>query len=206
MTLAHRQGERQSPRGAREDLALMELVAAQKPLAQTQLIRRLMGRVQRATRALLRNQADADDATQLCLIELLKSAKSYRGDGSLEAWSDRIVVRTTMRYIRTRSRAAERVAGGADPDALASKTGAGAGALQEQLPRTVPEYLEQLSQSRRTALVLRHVLGHSVAEIAEITGVSPNTVKDRLLTARREFRRMIRRDLALAPRASRRSA
>ncbi len=205
MTLAHRQGEQHRPRAAREDLTLMELVAAQKPLAQTQLIRRLMGRVQRATRALLRDQADADDATQLCLIELLKSAKSYRGEGSLESWSDRIVVRTTMRYIRTRSRAAERVAGGADPDALASKAGTG-GALQEQLPRTVPEYLEQLSANRRTALVLRHVLGHSVAEIAEITGVSPNTVKDRLLTARREFRRMIRRDLALAPRASRRSA
>ena len=97
------------------------------------------------------------------------------------------------------------VAGDADPDAQQSR-GADTPALAEGLPRPVQEYLEQLSPSRRTALVLRHVLGYSVAEIAELTGVSPNTVKDRLLTARREFRRMIRRDLALAPGAARRSA
>lgn len=205
MTLAHRQGAQARAQEAREDQALMELVAAQQPIAQAQLIRRLMARVRRATRAILRDPADADDATQQCLIELLKSAKSFRGEGSVEAWSDRIVVRTTMRYVKARARAAARVAGDADPDAQQSR-GADTPALAEGLPRPVQEYLEQLSPSRRTALVLRHVLGYSVAEIAELTGVSPNTVKDRLLTARREFRRMIRRDLALAPGAARRSA
>jgi RNA polymerase sigma-70 factor (ECF subfamily) len=188
----------------------MERVVAQQPVAQAQLVRRLMARVQRATRALLCDPVEADDATQICLIELLKSAHGFRGDGSLEAWSDRIVVRTTMRYVKRRARAAERVVEGTDPDRVSAPVSAEReGPMSERLPRSVEEYLERLSTARRTALILRHVLGHSVAEIAEITGVSPNTVKDRLLSARREFRRMVRRDHSVAPKAvktTRRSA
>ncbi|MFO0571899.1 MAG: sigma-70 family RNA polymerase sigma factor [Polyangiaceae bacterium] len=59
------------------------------------------------------------------------------------------------------------------------------------------EYLEQLPEAQREALVLRHVMGYSVSEIAEATEVSPNTVKDRLLRGTREMRRLIRRDQAI---------
>jgi RNA polymerase sigma-70 factor (ECF subfamily) len=50
---------------------------------------------------------------------------------------------------------------------------------------------------QRSALVLRHVMGYSVNEIAELSDVSPNTVKDRLLRGTREMRRLIRRDVAI---------
>jgi DNA-directed RNA polymerase specialized sigma24 family protein len=49
------------------------------------------------------------------------------------------------------------------------------------------------------ALVLRHVLGYSVEEIAELTEVSPNTVKDRLVQAREQVRKTLRRELGLLP-------
>lgn len=181
----------------------MELVAACDPIAQEQLVQRLFARVRRATRSLLRNRSDADDATQECLMELLRSAGSFRGEGKLEAWSDRIVVRTTMRYIRRRNRGQERVDAEAEPDTLATAAPAADEAATFRIPRSVEEYLDHLSPPKRTALVLRHVLGHSVAEIADLTGVSVNTVKDRLRTARHDFRRMIRRDCAIAPAANR---
>jgi RNA polymerase sigma-70 factor (ECF subfamily) len=57
--------------------------------------------------------------------------------------------------------------------------------------------LAELPEAQRTALVLRHVMGYSVSEIAEMTEASPNTVKDRLLRGSREMRRSIRRDLAI---------
>jgi DNA-directed RNA polymerase specialized sigma24 family protein len=44
--------------------------------------------------------------------------------------------------------------------------------------------LSELPEARRTVLVLRHVIGWSIQEIAEYTSVSVNTVKDRLLSAR----------------------
>jgi RNA polymerase sigma-70 factor (ECF subfamily) len=65
-----------------------------------------------------------------------------------------------------------------------------------EIPRPLVEYLAELPEARRVALVLRHVMDYSVEEIAGLTATSPNTVKDRLLHARQQMRRSIRRDLA----------
>jgi len=59
------------------------------------------------------------------------------------------------------------------------------------------EYLALLPETRRVAVVLRHVMDYSVEEVAEMTEVSQNTVKDRLLHGRAQLRRLIRRDLSL---------
>lgn len=169
----------------------MQLVAANDAISERTVVDRLMARVRRATGALLRNSADADDAAQLCMMELLRSAGNYNGRGSLEAWCDRIVVRTTLRFAKSQARAHALVDGRADPDNIGDARGE---RLTDDVAGDVNEYLERLPEARRTVLVLRHVLGHSVDEIAELTGVSRNTVKDRLLTARQEFRKMIRRE------------
>jgi RNA polymerase sigma-70 factor (ECF subfamily) len=66
-------------------------------------------------------------------------------------------------------------------------------------PRPLVEYLAELPETRRVALVLRHVMGYSIEEIAELTEVSPNTVKDRLLRAREQVRKTLRRELSLLP-------
>jgi len=188
------------------DRRLMELVAADDPNAQSSLVHRLLPRVRRATRALLRDPSEADDATQLCLLEVLRSARTFRAEASIEAWSDRIVIRTTLRQAkRTRARQ-QRIESGTEPDAISGGTAADATLTAADLPRDLREYLDQLPEIRRDALVLRHVLGHTIAEVAELTGVSVNTVKDRLLTARRELRRMIRRDHVTRPRAERKTA
>jgi RNA polymerase sigma-70 factor (ECF subfamily) len=172
----------------------MELVATSDERAQRLLVERLMARVRTATRALLRNQADAEDAAQLCMLEVLRSADRFRGEheGSLEAWCDRITVRTALRYARKRRQAEAAIDGRSDPDLVAA--GSVGSQLREEIVGEVSVYLERLSQVRREALVLRHVLGYTVEEIAELTGVSQNTVKDRLVHARREFRKLIRRE------------
>jgi RNA polymerase sigma-70 factor (ECF subfamily) len=169
----------------------MQLVAARDPAAERELASRLAGRVRRMSRTILRSDADSDDAAQLGLLEVLKSAKSYRGESSIERWADRIAVRTAMRIARERRRN--------DPlDEEAPEELAAPAPDQSELQRPIADYLARLSEERRTVLVMRHALDHSVAEIAELTGVSVNTVKDRLLTARRQIRRMIRQDDVLA--------
>lgn len=188
------------------DRRLMELVAANDSNAQSTLAHRLLPRVRRATRALLRDRSEADDATQLCLLEVLGSAKSFRGAGSIEAWSDRITIRTTLRQAKRKRSQHQRIDAAAEPDTLSGGAAADSALTAADLPRDLREYLAALTGDRREALILRHVLGHSVAEIAEMTGVSPNTVKDRLVTARQEIRRMVRRDHVTHPRAERRTA
>jgi RNA polymerase sigma factor (sigma-70 family) len=59
------------------------------------------------------------------------------------------------------------------------------------------EYLSELPEVQREAIVMKHSLGYTVEEISEHTRVPVGTVKDRLVTARRNLRKLIQRDLAI---------
>jgi RNA polymerase sigma-70 factor (ECF subfamily) len=174
--------------------------AATDPVARDALARRLGPRVRRLSSSLLRSAPDAEDATQLALLEIMRSAPGFRGESTLEAWADRIAVRTAIRVARARRLAAVRSESAVEPDDLPGPTPGREAA--EELPRSILAYLHELPEARRTVLVLRHAMGYSVQEIAEYTGVSANTVKDRLLSARDEVRRMVRRELATGRRTS----
>ena len=176
------------------EVALMRAVAAREPEAEAELVRRIVGPVRARARLLTRNPADADDAAQNALVEILRSAPGYRGEGSLAGWCERITVRTTLRLQRRQDRKHGLIDAAIDPDHV-GEAGAEANLpnLREAIPGGAVEgYLAELSPDRHQALILRHVLGHSVDEIAEETGVSPNTVKDRLRMARRQVRQAIR--------------
>ncbi len=179
------------------ELELMRAVAAHEQKAEAELVHRVIGLVRSRARVLTRNSADADDAAQTALVEILRSAKSFRGEGSLAGWCERIAVRTTLRLQRRHDRAAAPIDAAISPDNVSATT------PERKLAETIPggeveQYLRELSEDRHEALVLRHVLGHSVDEIAEQTGVSPNTVKDRLRMARKQVRQSIRQREVIA--------
>jgi RNA polymerase sigma-70 factor (ECF subfamily) len=184
------------------DLELMSRAAARDVAAQKAVIRRLMSRVRRVVRALLSDSFDVDDATQIGLLEILSSAKAYKGQSALESWADRIAIRAAMRVMRDRTSRSART-DSMEPDQLASRPPLSAQSFDTA--RQVQDYLTELSDERKTVLVLRHVLEYSVDEIAELTGVSRNTVKDRLLKARQELRRLIRRELVTGAQRMRKS-
>jgi len=163
------------------------------------LTRRLRPRVQRLVASFLRNKADAEDASQAALLEILRAMPSFRGESKLETWADRIAVRVAIRAARTRRLAAVRTHETIDPDELA--TARSDETSTDELPQSLLVYLDALPEVRRTVLILRHALGYSLQEIAELTACSENTVKDRLLSARNEVRKMVRRDAALGRRS-----
>lgn len=181
-----------------EDLRLMELVAAGNSAARSAVAHRLVRRVRRLSRMLLLDEALADDVSQNSLIEILHSARTYQGRSSLERWADRIVARTAIRQARDERRRdgmTESFAG-YDTDHHGSSPST---SLREAAPRPVEDYLSRLPSAQREALVLKHSLDYTTEEIAEMTGTAVGTVKDRLVTARRQVRRMIQRDLSLMP-------
>jgi DNA-directed RNA polymerase specialized sigma24 family protein len=59
------------------------------------------------------------------------------------------------------------------------------------------EKLSIIPEKRRVPLLLHLAHGYTVREVAEMTETSPNTVKDRLKTALREFRGIMADDPAL---------
>jgi RNA polymerase sigma-70 factor (ECF subfamily) len=188
--------ESSSP-GASDDSELAARVAAGDTRARRELVQRLGARVRAIAGTILRNRADTEDAVQATWVAIFTSISSYRG-GNLAAWVARISGRTAMRHARKRSERAARTDAGSDWEQFTL----GEPPLSfpgHASPRPLLAYLEELPEPRQLVLVLRHVLDYSVEEIAALTETSVNTVKDRLLSARRELRRAIRRDLALAP-------
>lgn len=171
----------------------MQQVAAGNPSAQGEFIQLIERRVRTIAMAVLGHTADAEDATQNILLELLRSAKSYRGDGLL-SWTDRIAVRTAARQASKRRVRAAATDFKIAPDEVASHTDLHP---EHDIPRPLLEYLAELPEARRTVLVMRYVLEFSVQEIADFTDTSPNTVKDRLLQARAQLRRSVRRETSI---------
>jgi len=185
-----------APLAVSDDCELAARVTAGDPSARRELVRRLGGRVRLIASTILRNRADAEDAVQATWVAIFTSISSYRG-GNLAAWVARISGRTAMRHARKRGARAIH----ADPDSdLEQLTGSDPQPSfpGHAIPRPLLAYLAELSEARQVVLVLRHVLDYSVDEISELTATSVNTVKDRLLSARRQLRRAIRRDLVLA--------
>jgi RNA polymerase sigma-70 factor (ECF subfamily) len=177
-----------------EDLRLMSLVASGDRRAQRLLVHRLEARVRRIANRLLGSGPDADDASQLALIEILRSAHTFREEASIERWSGRITARTALRHIREKRRGLAMIVPLSDIEDVGSIPPPDS--VDEETPRKLQEYLDKLSDPRREALVLKHALGHTTEEIAELTGVPVGTVKDRLIAGRKQLRKMIQRDVA----------
>lgn len=179
-----------------DDPELLSLAAAGDPTAQERLVVLLRRRVRTIALAIVGHAADAEDTVQCALMEILASARTFRGE-NLYAWSDRIAVRTAVRHARKRRVRSAQVDATADPSTHCAAPSSPS--PEHAIPRPLLDYLVELPEARRTALVLRHVMDYSLDEIAELTSTPVNTVKDRLLQARRQVRQRIRRDLACRP-------
>lgn len=172
----------------RTDVELMAAVAAREPAAQREVLNRLGGRVRKLTGLLCRERADADDAAQASLIAILKSADGFRVATSLERWAERITIRTTLRASRREKARRTLLERWLAPN----RSPWGENARGE--PLGLDALFERLSPERRRAFVLHHALGYTIDEIAELSETPVGTVKDRLVTARRELRGMLERD------------
>jgi RNA polymerase sigma-70 factor (ECF subfamily) len=173
------------------ELALVRRVRRGDARAQTELVEHLLPHVRAVANALLGASADADDAVQIGLMRVLEGLATWRGDASLHRWARKVAAHACLRLSEQNRRHARVVAEADATDAAAPWTDAG---FRDALPRPVAEYLDRLPPAQREAVVLRHALDHSVAEIAELTGVPVDTVKSRLLFGRRALRKLIRRD------------
>lgn len=172
------------------DVALARKAAKGDRSAQSIIARRVLPRVRKVARSLATSTPDADDAAQHALLEVLRSCHSFRGDASLERWAARIATRAALRHLQR-----ERKRSTASEDAIEEAADLGPlPSLADDLPRGLQTYLRELPEAQRNALVLHHALGYSLDEVAELTDVSPNTVKGRLRLGLAALRKRVRRE------------
>ena len=184
-----------TPADAAADMELMARVAASDPSAQRVLVQRLAGRVRKLAGLLCRNAADADDAAQLALIEILRSAQGFRVATSLERWAERIAIRATMRTARRERARKGLLERWLSADVLPWGRSTTEPAVDQVGLDTL---LQRLSSERHQAFVLHHALDYTVEDISELTGAPVGTVKDRLVKARKQLRRLLESELGAA--------
>jgi RNA polymerase sigma-70 factor (ECF subfamily) len=183
----------QRPAGDRStEVALVRRARRRDAAARRELVEHLLPHLRAVAGALLGRTADVDDAVQITLMRVLENLSSWRGDGPLHHWARTVAARACLRLAEQNRRHARALATSADVEDLVAP-GPDV-SLREALPRPVHDYLDRLPSVQREVVVLRHALDHSVAEIAELTGVSIGTVKSRLLFGRRALRKLLRRD------------
>jgi RNA polymerase sigma-70 factor (ECF subfamily) len=160
-----------------DDLARVQAASTSRSVAGV-LMRELLPRVRNLVRYLVRGDQAVDDLSQEALVAILRGLPGYRGDAPLLAWADRIVVRSTIER-RRRDRVRHSREGGELPSDEAA-------ALRQSAPelaldrRALVGALERLNASQRDALVLHHVVGMSVPEVAEHLDTPVETVRSRL--------------------------
>jgi len=176
-----------------DETRLARAAAAGDSAARRALVDRLMDCVRNTARYVVRNDPDADDAAQIAMVQILRRIGTFRGDGPMTVWAARIAARAAVAFTR-RERRLGRVDLGDGPVPHAPPAGFGDGPL---IRRRLVQCLDRLPADRRVTVVLRLVLGHTLKETAEQTGVPLNTAKDRLRVGREELRRAILEDPVL---------
>jgi len=170
------------------------------------LMRRHNGKLFRVARAILRDDAEAEDALQEAYLDAYRHIKDFRGDARLSTWLTRIVVNHALmrrrKQVRDRSvlafseehRGASREVDVADR-AIESPASV---MLRGEIRRMLERKIDELPLAFRTVFVMRDVEDMTVQETAECLSIPPATVRTRLFRARTLLREALARDMDVA--------
>ena len=132
----------------------------------------------RTAMAILGNEADARDATQDAFVSAWKGIPFLRDFDRFDAWMGRILINSCRASLRRRRRVNEVAIEDSDAELVTSDSQAA----------DSPDFdaaFNRLSVDQRAMLVLHHLHGYGVDEIAAWLGIPAGTVKWRLSRARR---------------------
>jgi RNA polymerase sigma-70 factor (ECF subfamily) len=136
-----------------------------------------------------RGNPELEDAVQDCLIDIARALPQFRFEGRASHYVTKIAMRRAI-ACRQRARDRSKQHSAIDPSALQATTFDPAQDARADLVRNL---LDALNEEQAKALLLHVMLGHSTEEIANITGVSVNTVKTRLRMGKEQLRRWLER-------------
>lgn len=183
------------------DLELAACLKARDPAAVRLVTTRNNQRLYRTAWSILRNPAEAEDAVQDAYIKAIGAIDRFAGRASLSTWLTRIVINEALSRRRANERRARRLADGSIlvmedyRDKLmggaAAQPSPEAALARRQVARVLETAIAGLPETFRVVFVLRAIEGLSVDETAEALDVLPETVKTRLLRARRRLQQAL---------------
>ncbi|MBJ7294111.1 MAG: sigma-70 family RNA polymerase sigma factor [Ilumatobacteraceae bacterium] len=144
------------------------------------------------------NQSDAEDATQMALISIVRAIPSFDGRSKFSTWIYRIATNAALDEVRRIQRRPIPTDKESVYDSPASDRTSAVNAQMD-----VSAALAQLPEEYRTAIVLRHVADLDYEEIAAIQGVPVGTVRSRLARGRAQLAEILGNQNASSDRQTR---
>lgn len=170
------------------------------------LVQRHNRRLFRSARAVVRNDAEAEDVVQATYVHAFTHLSHFRGDAQLSTWLTRIALNEALGRMRRRrpSMGLEEIdmTAGSEHGRLLLFPTALADADPEtefsrgQARRLLEHAIDDLPDAFRLIFVLRDVEGLSTEEAAAHLGIKVGTAKTRLHRARTMMRTAIEKQLA----------
>ena len=162
------------------------------------LYRRYQSGIYTFIRGQVREAELAADLTQDTFVRAWESLPRLRQEGAFRGWLYRIaanLVRDEVKSGRARLEVTESTLAGEDGSRLpepAGKEGVPEEMLaSEEMKEEVRRALDSLPAEQRAAVVMHHMEGMGMSEIAEAMGVRPGTVMSRLARAREALRKQL---------------
>jgi RNA polymerase sigma-70 factor (ECF subfamily) len=188
------------------DAELSRRVAQGEPAAFETLMRRHNRTLFRTARAILRDDAEAEDALQEAYLHAYSAIGSFRGEAKLSTWLARIVANEALMRVRKRTRRSEIVplqpgASEKEINQIADTNMDGTPEISAQrieMRRLLEAQIDSLPDDFRAVFVLRVVDEMSVEDTAETLGIPQATVRTRLFRARSLLREGLASKIDLA--------
>jgi RNA polymerase sigma-70 factor, ECF subfamily len=163
------------------------------PMQAEQVFRDFAPRVYHLARRILGNDADAQDATQDVMVQVVRKLDSFRGESAFPTWLHRVTVNAALAHRRKQSNRKEQVV--SDPMEHFVEDGHRHPVkhwterpehmvLDQEREGQIEAAIARLPDDYREVFVLSDVEQLPNAEIADILGLSIPAVKSRLHRAR----------------------
>ncbi len=177
-----------------DEAALVRRVQARDEMAFREIVDRYQSKVFSIIYGILRNHNDAEDIAQQVFAKIYFSIRNFDFRSSLLTWIYKITVNECYDYLRKkRVRKLVYESDFSAEDAQRLETADPAvdpgPAVDTQLAQhdLVVKLLSKVSEEDRTLILLKEVEGHSVEELAEMTGLNENTIKVKLFRTRQKL-------------------
>ncbi|MGO8064172.1 RNA polymerase sigma factor [Rhizobium leguminosarum] len=188
------------------DADLVPLAKMGDELAIRAIVQRHNQRLFRTARAVIRNDAEAEDVVQATYIKAFTNLAAFRGEAQLSTWLTRITLNEALGRVRARKNTTgleeidmQTMAPGGEvlqfPSSL-SATNPETELARSQARHLLENAVDELPDDFRAVFVLRDVEGMSTDEAASYLGIRPETAKTRLHRARKMMRQSIEKQLS----------
>lgn len=188
-----------APQPAPDDLALTRRIAAGDRASFELLMRQHNPRLFRVARAILKDDAEAEDALQDAYLSAFRAMHSFAGGSALGTWLTRIVINAALARLRSRGRDSvlhpfdERRAEVEERDDSPEWT-----AIRAQMRTLLEHNIDLLPLAFRTVFMMREVEEMSVEETAASLSIPEATVRSRLHRARAQLRASLATEMDMA--------